>query len=178
MAETKTLEREYIIPLRKAWLKVPEYERTPRAIKAIKKFIAKHMKVPERDTKKVKLDVYFNNELWFRGIRKPPAKIKVRAVKEGDIVKVNFVEIPEHIKFLKAKIEKRHKIEDKKPEVKEEKKEEIKPEEKTETEKKEEKEKEQAVAEQHLKETKLDVKAQKHLTKKKETGFHRMALKK
>ena len=176
MAEIKQiLEREYIIPLRKAWLKAPEYERGRKAIKAIKKFIAKHMKVPEREESKVKLDVYFNNELWFRGRRKPPAKVRVKAVKEGDIVKVGFVEIPAHVKFLKAKVEKRHKTEER---PKEEKKEIKVQETKTESEKKEEKEKEQSVAEQHAKEAKQEAKAQKHLTKKKETSYHRMALKK
>ena len=79
MAETKTqtvkemqkLEREYIIPLRSEWRKVANYRRTGRAVKAIKKFIAKHMKVPDRDLDKVKLDMYLNNELWFRGRKKP-----------------------------------------------------------------------------------------------------------
>lgn len=190
MPETKSLEREYTIPLRKTFLKVPRYERTRIAIRTIKRFIAKHMKVPDRDLKKVKLDVYFNNDIWFRGRRHPPGKIKVKAIKEGDIVKVDFVEIPEHIKFLKRKIDKRHKLPEKKPEELEEKKKEEKekPEEKQEVkkeeikptveEKKEEEEKEIAVAEQHAKETKLEAKAQKHLTKKKEPIFHRMALKK
>lgn len=175
MTETKSLEREYVIPLRKACLKAPQYERGRIAIRTIRRFIAKHMKIPERDLTKVKLDVYFNNELWFRGRKKPPAKVKVKAVKENDIVKVNFVEIPERIKFLKAKAEKLHK----KPEIKEKKPEtEQKPEEKPEEKKIEEKEKEQAVAEQRLKETEQQVKAEKHLTKKKETGYHRMALQK
>jgi hypothetical protein len=39
MAEVKTTQREYVIPLRRECLKVPYYERTARAIKAIKKFI-------------------------------------------------------------------------------------------------------------------------------------------
>jgi len=181
MAETRSvLEREYIIPLRKFWMKVPEYKRTRKAIKAIKQFIAKHMKILDRDIEKVKLDVFFNNELWFRGRRHPPAKIKVKAIKEGEIVKVNFVEIPQHIKFLQAKLEKRHKSLEKKPEKKleETKYRETKPDEKTESEKMEEKEKEKAVAEVRAKEAEMQAKAQKHLTVKKEPGFHRMALKK
>ena len=175
MAEEKQiLEREYVIPLRKAWLKAAQYDRMRIAIRTIKRFIAKHMKVLNRDLSKVRLDVYFNNELWFRGRKYPPAKIKVKARKEDDIVKVDFVEIPEHIKFLKTKIDKRHKKAEKK--VKEAPKEEKK--EESIEEKKEEKEKEQAVAEQRLKEAEQNVKVQKHLTAKKETGFHRMALKK
>src|SRR3989304_10170013 len=128
-------EREYVIPLRKAFLKVPGYRRAGKAARAIKIFIAKHMKVPERDIGKVKVDMYLNNEVWYRGKTNPPSKIKVKAIREGDIVKVEFVESPEHIKFLKAKHEKFHKPEEKK---KEEKKEEAKAEAKTEPEKAEE----------------------------------------
>ena len=185
MAETK-LEREYVVPLRKAWHKAPEYERARKAIKEIKKFIARHMKVIDRDISKVKLDVFFNNEVWFRGRRKPPAKVKVKAIKEGEIVRVDFVEIPEHVKFLKSKLGRLHKKSEKKEEKpKEEAKTEEKLDKKTEEEKKEdkeekqeEKEKEKAVAEVHAKEAEQQAKVQKHLTKKKETGFHRMALKK
>jgi large subunit ribosomal protein L31e len=174
MAEqTKTLEREYVIPLRREWVRVPVYERTGRAIKAIKKFIAKHMKVLDRDVNNVKLDVYFNNELWFRGRANPPAKIKVRAIKEGEIVRVNFVETPEHVKMLKSKHEKLHKAAEKKPEMKSEKKEE------TPEEKKEETEKEKAVAEERLKEMKQEAKAEKHVTKvEKAQHPQRMALQK
>ena len=77
MAEQITkIEREYVIPLRKAFIKAAQYERTGKAIKEIKKFIARHMKIPEKDVSKVKLDVFFNNDLWFRGRKHPPAKIK------------------------------------------------------------------------------------------------------
>ena len=178
MAEIKTqeknFEREYIIPLRKEWQKVANYRRTGRAMKAIKQFIAKHMKVTDRNTDNVKLDMYLNKEVWFRGRKKPPAKIKVRAVKEGEIVKVYLMDEPEHIKFLKQKQEKRHKpAEQQKVQVKEEKKEE-----KTEEQKTEEKEKEKSVAEARQMEAKQDAKVQKHLTKVKEPGYHRTALKK
>jgi ribosomal protein L31E len=115
MAETKNvIKREYVIPLRKEWNKVARYKRTARSVKEIKRFIAKHMKVPDRDTEKVKLDVYLNNELWFRGCKKPPAKIKVLAKKEGDIVIVELVDVPDIVKFRKLRDEKRHKKVDKK----------------------------------------------------------------
>ncbi len=201
MAAEKTdiIEREYVIPLRKSFIKAPQYERAKRAIRTIKRFIARHMKVEERDFKKIKLDIFLNNELWFKGRRKPPAKIKVRATKEKGIVKVNFASIPEHVKFIKSKIEKQHKKSEKKEEKpserqepgsvvldrhqdakqdsksilrsKEEKKED-------EEKKKDEKEKGQAVAEQFNKQALQETKAQKHLTAKKDPSFHRMALKK
>jgi len=175
--ETQKLEREYVIPLRRHWLNVPQYERTGKAIKTIKKFIAKHMKVTERDIKKVKLDVYFNNELWFKGRANPPSKVKVKAIKENDIVNVTFVDVPDYVKFLKAKHEKFHKPSEK---AKEEKPEEKKLEEKTEEQKKEEKEKEKAVAESMIKEAKQEIKAQKHSVKPEKPKSHpqRMALQK
>lgn len=98
------LEREYIIPLRKEWRKVPEYKRANKAVKAIKQFIAKHMKIYDRDLRKVKIDILLNNEIRFRGIKKPAPKIKVKAIKyDDDTVKVNLVDIPKHIEFAIAR---------------------------------------------------------------------------
>jgi large subunit ribosomal protein L31e len=181
MAEEKTqkIEREMTVPLRRFWLNVARFRRGGKAIKALKKFVAKHMKVPERDTDKVKIDMYLNNEILFRGRKNPPAKVKVKATKEGDIVKVTFVETPKHVVFLKAKHEKLHKkAAEKKPEKKEEKKEETKEEKKEEVEeKKVEVEKEKAVAEQGVKEAKQESIAQKHTTQVKPETFHRKAMK-
>ena len=170
----KKLEREYVIPLRKKFLKVPRYKRTGKAVTIIKQFIAKHMKVPDRDLSKVKLDVYFNNNLWFRGKKKPPAKVKVRATKEGDIVKVDFVETPQIIKFLKVRHAKIHKeVEKKKPSI-------LKPEkeEKTEEEKKNEEEKGKATEIQNTQQAEKDLKQEKHTIKSKEPVIQRKALKK
>src|SRR3989344_5974094 len=101
MAETKTntLEREYTIPLRKEWTKVPSYKRTAKAVKAIKEFIAKHMKVTNRDLDLVKIDSYLNNEVWYRVGGTPPSRVTVKATKIGEEVKVTFVTDPEHVKF-------------------------------------------------------------------------------
>ena len=175
--------REYIIPLRREWRKVANYRRAGRAAKHIKKFIAKHMKVPDRDVSKVKLDIYLNNEVWFRGKQRPPAKIKVRARKEGDLIKVTLAEIPEHIKFLKAKHQKFHKEDEKSVKEKETTSEEpIKPteinEKQAEDKKKNESEKERSVAELRAKQAKQDVKMQEHSSKHKETPIRRLALKK
>ncbi len=182
MTETKTsaLERIYIVPLRKAWLKKASYRRAGRASKALKQFIARHMKVPDHDTSKVKLDMFLNNEIWFRGHTKPPAKIKVRAVKDGEFVRVYLADAPDTVKFRQAKHERRHKASEKPKE--ETKKEEPKvetPEKEPGVEKeKAEKEKEQATAVQHEKDLKQQAKAQKHTTSKKGESFHRMALQK
>lgn len=177
MAETKIIEREYVIPLRRFWVNVPHYNRTSKAIKAIKSFVAKHMKVADRDVDKVKLDVYLNNELWFRGRTNPPSKVKVKVRKEGDLVHVTFFDTPKQVTFLQAKHARRHQKSEKKapaPAVKE-----TPVEQKTEEQKVEEKEKEKAVAEQGIKEAEKVAKAQKHVTKvDKATHPQRMALKK
>ena len=107
MAEKEKLEREYVIPLRNKWKRVPRYKRANKAVKAIKEFLAKHMKIRDRDLKKIKIDRYLNEEIWFRGIRKPPSRIKVKAVKENDIVKAELYELPEKLKFKKAREDKR-----------------------------------------------------------------------
>jgi len=178
MAETKTekkIEREYVIPLRRFWQNVPDYERSGKAIKTIKKFIAKHMKLYDRDLDKVKLDVHMNNEVWFRGRASPPSKIKVIAIKENGIVKVELAEIPEFLKFHKARVEKRHQKAEKKTElVPAQQPTEVK----TEEQKKDEKEKEKATAEANSKLAEQQAKVQKHTSKVKEESYHRVALKK
>jgi len=198
MADTKTetkLEREYIIPLRNKWKRVPRYKKANKAIKAIKEFLVKHMKIRDNDLNKIKIDKYLNEEIWFRGIRKPPSKIKVKAIKEGDIVKVELSELPVNLKFKKLREEKieaksveileskkktldKLKEQTKKPEekVKEEKKEE-KPEdekdEKESEEKKEEaKEKKSAVVESTEKMEKDLAKKTKHQTKQSKQPKH------
>jgi large subunit ribosomal protein L31e len=169
-----TLEREYVIPLRREFIKKPYYKRARRAAITVKQFIAKHMKVPERDLDKVKLDVYLNNEIWARGKSNPPAKVKVKATKKGDIVYVTFAEIPQSVKFAKAKSEKRHSSSEKSKE----KPAEAKPEEgtKTEAQKKDEAEKEKSTEIQHTKEIKQEITAEKHTTPVKETGFNRTSM--
>jgi len=128
-----TLEREYIVPLRMGWHKVPEWKRATKAVKTLKEFMVKHMKVYDRDLRKIKVDVLLNNEIRFRGAKKPPAKIKVKAIKYSDgTVAVKLVNLPKHIEFQIARNVKREaemlkKASEKTPlPVKEEKKEETK----------------------------------------------------
>ena len=147
-------EREYIIPLRCEWKKVPRYKRANKAIKAIKEFLVQHMKIRDRDLKKVKVDRFLNEAVWFRGIKKPPQKIKVKVVKEGDIVRAELSDMPTNLKFKKLREEKREKkgeaIVKKKKSLMEKAKEDMKKpteEKQTEEEKKEEKEKAKSVEE-------------------------------
>jgi large subunit ribosomal protein L31e len=111
MAEAKShkLEREYVIPLRMKWKRVPRYKKTNRAVKAIKEFLVQHMKIRDRDLDKIKVDKFLNEFMWSRGIRNPPAKIKVKAIKEGDEVRVELFELPQDLKFKKARFDARNK---------------------------------------------------------------------
>ncbi len=102
----KTLEREYVIPLRKRFNIVPRYQKTNKAVKTVKEFLARHMQVRDRDLGKIRLDKYINEFLWSRGIKNPPSKIKVKATKEGDIVKAELVDFPTNLKFKKLREEK------------------------------------------------------------------------
>lgn len=178
MAEDKltNIEREYIIPLREKIRAVSRYKRANKAVKSIKEFLVRHMKIYDRDLNKIKIDKYLNEHLWFRGIRKPPYKVKVKVKKDGEFVRVELAELPEKLKFKKTREEKLiQKVEAvKKSAVKPEaekveevsKKEE--PEDKNKDgvdDKKEETEKKTAVVEAGQKFEKEEHKKQKHMTK-------------
>ncbi len=108
------LERVYVVPLRKGFLKVPQYKRAKKAVKTLKEFLAKHMKVEDRDLNKVKIDIYLNNEIWFRGIKKPLSKIKVKAKKINGIVYAELEDVPDYVKWIKQKDDKKKTKVDKK----------------------------------------------------------------
>lgn len=172
MAKKKTepiekIEREYIIPLREKCRPAPRYKKTPKAIRTIKEFLVRHMKIRDRDLDKIKIDKYLNEFMWGRGIKNPPHKIKIKAIKEGEIVRVELAEFPEKLKFKKLreeKIEQRTKeISEGKKKISEKTKEEIeKVKEKTEEEKAEEKEKKAAVVEAGKEIEKATAKQMKH----------------
>lgn len=104
--KTEKLEREYIIPLRKKTQIVPRYKKTNKAVKTVKEFLARHMKIRDRDLNKIKINRYLNEALWARGIKNPPLRIKVKAIKEGEIVRVELVDFSNKLKFKKLREEK------------------------------------------------------------------------
>ncbi len=185
MAEEKSdivLEREYVIPLRRKWLKVPKYKRANKAIKSIKEFLARHMRVEERDLRKVKINKFLNHEIWFRGIKKPPARIKVKAkkLKNGDVY-AELAEIPEKVKWEIERDKRKEADAGAKKSADAEKKAEEKPEEEKEEAKEKDKvEKEKSTVEAGLKKAKIAAHEIKHEVggKKKDVIAHRMALKK
>jgi large subunit ribosomal protein L31e len=83
-------ERIYTIPLGKAWIGPPR-KRAPRAMRIIKSFLIKHMKLEkkvegeeEETPKKLIITNEVNERIWSRGIEKPPRKVRVRAAKDKE----------------------------------------------------------------------------------------------
>lgn len=102
------LERAYTIPLRQEFLKVPRYKRAKKAAKAVKEFLAKHMKVENRDLEKVKMDPWLNRAIWMRGIKKPVYKVTVKAIKYSDgTVRAEIVGLPPKYRDDEKKLLKR-----------------------------------------------------------------------
>jgi large subunit ribosomal protein L31e len=82
-------ERIYTIPLRRAWI-APRKKRAPRAMRIVRSFIQRHMKVEtevkgeEEEEGRLVISNEVNEKLWSRGIEKPPRNIRVRAVKDKE----------------------------------------------------------------------------------------------
>jgi len=85
-------ERTYTVPLGKAWI-MPPNKRTPRAVRILRAFIVKHMKLgarketeteEEEEPGKLIISNEVNERMWTRGIEKPPRKIRVRAAKDKE----------------------------------------------------------------------------------------------
>jgi large subunit ribosomal protein L31e len=82
-------ERIYVIPLKKQYF--PASKAAPTAIKRVKKFVNRHMKVDEDD---IWIDESLNNAIWSKGKYKMPSKIRVKAVKfEDGVVEVYLPEL-------------------------------------------------------------------------------------
>ncbi|MFO8052239.1 MAG: 50S ribosomal protein L31e [Thermoplasmatota archaeon] len=83
-------EKIITVPLRKL-VDAPRTKRAPIAIKLIRAHVARHMKMKE-DT--IWLDTPINEAIWNRGIKNPPKRIKVKAIKfkDQDLVEVTLPE--------------------------------------------------------------------------------------
>ncbi len=85
-------ERVYTVPLGKALIQPPN-KRTARAVRMLRSFMIKHMKLETRKEGEAEeqetaprliIDNEVNEKLWSRGIEKPPRKIRVRAEKDKE----------------------------------------------------------------------------------------------
>ena len=85
-----TLERTYIVPLRKDWLKAPKYRRAKRAVNSLKTFLVRHMKSED-----VRLGTSVNLEIWKHGIKCPPSRVKITVVKDDKgVVRAELFGVP------------------------------------------------------------------------------------
>ena len=112
--EIKMIERTYNVPLRKEFQKVPRWQKSQKAVKALRQFLSKHMK-----SDNVKIGKSINEEMWKHGIKNPPHHVKVNVTKDdkGEVKAELFgMKKKEEKKGKKVKIEKV----EKKVEVKEE----------------------------------------------------------
>ena len=78
--ENKTVvERTYNVPLRKEYQKVPRWQRTKKAVTALRQFLSKHMKSDD-----VKISKELNQKVWQHGIRNPPHHVKITVTKDSE----------------------------------------------------------------------------------------------
>jgi len=96
------LERSYNIPLRKSFRHTPKYKKTPKAVRAVRLFLEKHMKA---EPDKIRLGMHLNEHLWKHGIKNPPHHVKVRALKEDNVINAELegFEFKEAVKAEKKK---------------------------------------------------------------------------
>jgi ribosomal protein L31E len=75
---SQELERVYTIPLGKVKLSQSQH-RAVRAINMIREFAQHHMKVET-----IKIDEELARDMWARGVRNPPRKVRVRMSKTDE----------------------------------------------------------------------------------------------
>ncbi|GGI84698.1 50S ribosomal protein L31e [Vulcanisaeta souniana JCM 11219] len=74
------VERIYVINLRRT-REASRTRRSPYAIKLIRSFVARHMKV---EPENVKIDNSINEYVWSGSIEKPPRRVEVKVTKYSD----------------------------------------------------------------------------------------------
>lgn len=82
------IERVYTINLRKVQA-APRTIRAHKAVILIRSFLEKHMKGD------VVIGQALNEHVWAQSIKNPPLRVKVKAVKEGSVVKADLLETKE-----------------------------------------------------------------------------------
>jgi len=70
------LKREYVVPLRRKTKVAPKWRRSKKAVSVLNEFIKKHMK-----TDNVILCNELNEKIWENGIKNPPGKVSIVALK-------------------------------------------------------------------------------------------------
>ena len=112
---SQEVERVYTIPLGKVLLSQSQH-RAVRAINMIKEFARHHMKVED-----IKIEEDLAHQVWSKGIRSPPRKIRVRMSKTDE----GYVLVSPYEEEIESKVtpeKETPKVEDKVEPTKEEKK--------------------------------------------------------
>tara|TARA_Y100000034_G_C6879183_1_gene402544 strand:+ start:1372 stop:1845 length:474 start_codon:yes stop_codon:yes gene_type:complete len=86
MAEDKL----YTVPLRKEFLKSAKYNRSKKAMKALKEYLLKHLK------EEVKVGKYLNEEITKRR-KSPPSKVQIRVEGEKGSYKAELANAPKEV---------------------------------------------------------------------------------
>ena len=110
-------EKIFTIPLREAFDK-PRTKRAKIATNIVRNFLIKHMK-----SENIKLGKSINEEIWKRGIQKPPRKVRIHAVKEEDVVYSELLGVEIKTPSKEEVKKKEEKKKEKKEKIKEERKE-------------------------------------------------------
>ncbi len=80
------MERVMVINLRKYLIEAPRVKRANRLIRILREKIQKNFKGC-----RILIDKSVNEEIWKRGAKKPPAKLKLKVKKSDDVVKVEVM---------------------------------------------------------------------------------------
>ena len=81
-------ERIYTVPLRKAYWTGSRLRRANRSVRILREFVERHMKPEE-----LLIQPEVNEQIWARGMQKPPRRLRIRATKNADnLVRVYLAE--------------------------------------------------------------------------------------
>lgn len=153
-------ERIYTIPIRRKAIHAPRWKRAKKASSVVKEFLFKHIKHD------VKVSNWINEEIWARGSRSPPSKIRVKVFEREGKYFAELLELPKRAQRLAKTQEEKEKILGEKAKKIQEQQEAIaKQAEVKETEEKVDAEKEKTEAKQET--AKEDVKSEEKLEEKK-----------
>jgi len=84
------IERTYVVPLRRGFLKSPRYKRSKKAVRVLREFLVRHMK-----SENVLIMSELNVAIWQHGIRNPPSRVKINVQKDDKgVVKAQLFGLP------------------------------------------------------------------------------------
>lgn len=72
-------EKIFNLNLRKQFVKVARWRRAKDFTQLLRKILKKKLK-----TDKIKIDKKLNEKIWERGMENPPAKLRIKTVKQDD----------------------------------------------------------------------------------------------